>query len=74
MVQYQSHIVTHRYAFGDLTTEAMKRAGVVDDDYEFGDISKSAANSVGRALTGDDDYKFGVITRKLWKKVSGSSE
>ena len=62
------------YAFGDLTAEAMKRTGIVEEEYEFGDLTKSAANSVGRAVTGDDEYEFGDITRRLWRRVSGGGD
>ena len=61
-------------AFGDLTTEAMKRAGVVEENYQFGDLSKSAVTGLGRAVTGDDKYQFGDLTNELGRSVTGDED
>eukprot|EP00547_Thalassionema_nitzschioides_P017020 CAMPEP_0194251062 /NCGR_PEP_ID=MMETSP0158-20130606/24480_1 /TAXON_ID=33649 /ORGANISM="Thalassionema nitzschioides, Strain L26-B" /LENGTH=224 /DNA_ID=CAMNT_0038988065 /DNA_START=93 /DNA_END=763 /DNA_ORIENTATION=+ len=60
----------------------VKKTGLVEEDYQFGDLTRGAVSnatkaavnveeSIVRTITGDEEYKFGDITKDL---VTNSAE
>jgi hypothetical protein len=65
------------YHFGDLTKQALSDLtgkNVTADGYQFGDISKNVATTVGQSITGDEDYQFGDITKGSLRKIEQDLE
>jgi hypothetical protein len=65
------------YHFGDLTKQALSDLtgkNVSQQGYQFGDISKNLAATVGQSITGDEDYQFGDITKEGLRKFEQELE